>query len=327
MRYIGNKTKLLGFIGSVLDRIGVTGGRAADPFAGTASVAQYLKSRGFATDSADIMNYSYAFQRAYVQLDSVPSFARVLGEDRNLAAVTRRTDFQAAVASRFRRQEDLFAGHSDAEADPLRHVLTYLDTYLPPFTSFVSREYAADLTAPPESARMFFTGESGRRIDAIRIQLHQWKVEELVSDDEFYLLLACLLEAADSVANTTGVYAAFVKSWQANALKPLRLTEPQLVMNTGRHSRAHLQDANEFIRKLGPVDVAYLDPPYNTRQYSSYYHVPELIAQGWFDQEPELRGKTGLIPDADKKSAWSVAGECVSVFRDRYRVWTHDTCC
>jgi adenine-specific DNA-methyltransferase len=64
------------------------------------------------------------------------------------------------------------------------------------------------------------------------------------------------------------------------------------------------------------ADVIYLDPPYNTRQYSSYYHVPELLARGWFDGEPELRGKTGLIPDADRKSKWSIAGECVGAFRD-----------
>jgi adenine-specific DNA methylase len=95
MRYIGNKTKLLAFIGSALDRLGVSRGRAADPFAGTASVAQYLKSRGFATYSSDIMMYSYVFQRAYVELDRITPFARVLKEDRNLGQARAREDFQA----------------------------------------------------------------------------------------------------------------------------------------------------------------------------------------------------------------------------------------
>jgi len=316
MRYIGNKTKLLPFIGTVLDRLGLANGRAADPFAGTASVAQYLKSRGFATDSSDIMTYSYAFQRAYVQLDCVPAFSRVLREDRDLAAARRRQDFQASVASRFHNQTDLFTGASDAKADGLRDVLVYLDSYLPAVTSFITREYSADAAAPDEVARMFFTAANGSRIDAIRTRLHEWLVGELLSEDEYYLLLACLLEAADAVANTTGVYAAFVKSWQGNALKPLRLADPELVTNTGLACHAHIQDANRFIRQLGQVDVAYLDPPYNTRQYSSYYHVPELIALGWFDDEPQLRGKTGLIPDEDKKSPWSVASECVAAFRD-----------
>lgn len=166
---------------------------------------------------------------------------------------------------------------------------------------------------------MFFTIENGRRIDSVRTKLEQWRIADMVSDDEYYLLLACLIEAADSVANTTGVYAAFVKSWQSNALKPLRLADPELVVDTGLRCTASQQDANDFGRTLGFIDVLYLDPPYNTRQYSSYYHVPELLARGWFEQEPTLRGKTGLIPDDDKKSRWSIPEDCVDAFRDLIR--------
>jgi adenine-specific DNA-methyltransferase len=62
---------------------------------------------------------------------------------------------------------------------------------------------------------------------------------------------------------------------------------------------------------LGRFDLLYLDPPYNTRRYSAYYHVPELIASGWFGDLPVLRGKTGLLPDP-KKSEWSTRGGCVA---------------
>jgi adenine-specific DNA-methyltransferase len=316
MRYIGNKTKLLRFIGSVLDSLGLAAGTAADPFAGTASVAQYLKSRSFAITSSDIMSYSYALQRAYVQLDAVPAFSQVLEVDPDLSRTARRPDFRALVASRFRTQEELF-GAAAARADGLQHMLVYLDSFLDPMTSFVSREFSApEHERDTDGGRMFFTLANGRRIDAIRTKLHDWQCAKLLSEDEYYLLLSCLIEAADSVANTTGVYAAFVKSWQSNARRPLRLAQPHLVVGTGLHCCAHQQDANQFVRQLGPVDVVYLDPPYNTRQYSSYYHVPELLAQGWFENEPTLRGKTGLLPDADRKSKWSVAGECVAAFRD-----------
>jgi adenine-specific DNA-methyltransferase len=47
-----------------------------------------------------------------------------------------------------------------------------------------------------------------------------------------------------------------------------------------------------------------VDPPYNTRQYAGYYHVPELIARGWFDGPVALRGKTGLLEDRAQRSAW-----------------------
>jgi adenine-specific DNA-methyltransferase len=54
----------------------------------------------------------------------------------------------------------------------------------------------------------------------------------------------------------------------------------------------------------------YLDPPYNSRQYAGYYHIPELLALGWFDETPELRGKTGLLPDREKRSDWSRRKKC-----------------
>ena len=58
VRYIGNKTKLLAFIGDVLDRRGIRGGTAVDPFTGTASVARALKTRGFHVVASDVMEYA-----------------------------------------------------------------------------------------------------------------------------------------------------------------------------------------------------------------------------------------------------------------------------
>ena len=67
---------------------------------------------------------------------------------------------------------------------------------------------------------------------------------------------------------------------------------------------ANQADAESIARRLGSIDLLYVDPPYNTRQYAGYYHVPELIARGWFDDAVELRGKTGLIDGEDQRSAW-----------------------
>jgi adenine-specific DNA-methyltransferase len=179
----------------------------------------------------------------------------------------------------------------------------------------VTRQYSQSEQGEA-SQRMFFSRVNAERIDAIRTRIHQWRVSGQLDDDEYFLLLACLLEAADSVANTTGVYAAYVKSWQSNALRPLRLSYPDVVVNTDLVCRAVQGDVSDVIRHVGALDLLYLDPPYNTRQYSSYYHVPELIAKGWFDTEPEVRGKTGLIADADKKSRWSTRRGCIAALED-----------
>jgi adenine-specific DNA methylase len=228
---------------------------------------------------------------------------------------------------------------------PLDEMLVYLDHYLDPLTSFVSSHFAMRHTPIPAAAtgdglarartgraggarlgaaapsiaspRMYFTLDAARRIDAIRTQLHDWQASAAITDDEYYILLATLLEAADAVANTAGVYAAYIKSWQSNALRSLRLrmpviaASPRLRRSPRARCEAHLGDVSTLAPKLGRFDLLYLDPPYNTRQYSAYYHVPELIAQGWFGDPPVLRGKTGLLPDA-KKSEWSTRAGCVA---------------
>lgn len=155
----------------------------------------------------------------------------------------------------------------------------------------------------PAGGRMYFTDENARRIDGARTELDAWRRSGVVDEDAYYVLLAGIIEGADRVANTAGVYAAFIKQWQPNALKSFSVVaEPPIPSR--RRCRAYQADAGDVARKLGTVDLLYVDPPYNTRQYAGYYHVPELIARGWFDGAVALRGKTGLIADGDQRSDW-----------------------
>jgi adenine-specific DNA-methyltransferase len=265
MRYIGNKTRLLGFITNAIDRLGIPAGTVHDAFAGTAAVGRALKERGWRVASSDLMTYSYVFQRAYV------------------------------VAQRGRSLHAL-----GAMAD-------YLDRGLDPQPGFFTAQFA--------TKRTYFTADNAQRIDTIRATLHRWREKQVVSEDAYYLLLAALIEGADRVANTAGVYAAYIKSWQPNALRPLELRP--IAPTTGpRGSSAHLGDALDVARSLGRIDLLYLDPPYNTRQYPGYYHVPELIARGWSERAPMLRGKTGLLPADGQRSAWCSARRVRHALKD-----------
>jgi adenine-specific DNA-methyltransferase len=289
LRYIGNKTRLLGFISDVLDAEHVRRGRALDAFAGTASVGRFLKRRGFSVASCDIMTYSHVLQRVYVELDRQPRFT----------ALARKLGITSRNGAR------------------TQSVLDAVVSSVGPRRSFISREFAAPVSDKLRNgSRMYFTAENARRIDAVRESLDEWRADGVVSRAERDVILASLLEAMDSVANTTGVYAAYVKSWQSNALKPLALRAPELITGTGLACRAIQGDVNEVVVDIGGVDLLYLDPPYNSRQYSGYYHIPELVARGWSGGRPQLRGKTGLIPDADKRSAWSRRRTCVAALND-----------
>jgi adenine-specific DNA-methyltransferase len=278
MRYIGNKTRLLDFIRRVVRARGIAPGRALDPFSGTASVSRALKRWGFGVAASDIMEYGRVFAGAYVATTQVPRFDGVADE---------------------------VGGAS------LARVLGCLNA-LPGEPQFIHEHYSPAGLAGGRHGRMYFTPGNAARIDAIRSRIHCWQRAGRLCDDGHDTLLAALIEAADRVANTTGVYAAFVKTWQSNAVRPLQLRAVRHVAGNGC-SAARI-DAATAVAQAGDFDLLYLDPPYNARQYAGYYHIPELIARGWFDAPVSTRGKTGLIEDGDLRSDWSSSRRCEAAF-------------
>lgn len=280
MRYIGNKTRLLSFLRDRIGRLGLAPGRAHDAFAGTAAVARALKADGWRVTSSDLMTYSYVLQRAYVVASRSPGFALLGRRERAVEAALR--------AARARGESALHA------------VAVFLSRDLEPVRGFMSSHFA------PAGGRMFFTDENAGRIDAARSRLHDWHRERWISDDAYYLLLAAIIEGADRIANTAGVYAAYIKRWQPNALRPFTLVVEPPVLSR-RRCAATIGNATDVARALGRIDLLYVDPPYNERQYSGYYHVPEILARGWFDVMPVLRGKTGLLGASPDNGAASSA--------------------
>lgn len=271
MRYIGNKTKLLPFLAQKLKTLDITPGVTHDAFAGTAAVGRALKAAGWCVHSSDLMTYSYVLQRAYVVASDVGSLDRL----------------ETAVPSLTR---------AVSAEDRLRVVADHLSN-VAPNEGFFAQSFG------PAGGRMYFTDENARRIDAARTTLHEWYDSGLIGDDAFFLLLAAIIEGADRVANTAGVYAAYIKHWQPNAIRDF-VVVPEMPVESVGQSVAHRADAAHVAGMLGEIDLLYVDPPYNSRQYAGYYHVPELIARGWFGDEVALRGKTGLIEDGDQRSDW-----------------------
>ncbi len=259
---------------------GIRDGTAVDPFCGTASVARALKRWNFHVVAADLMEYGHVLARARVQANGMPAFEHLM---KNIPARGPRIDAVLASLNR-----------------------------LPPEPGFIHGHYSPEGSEGQRHERMYFTPANAARIDAIRKRLHVWHINGLLSDDAFYVLLASLIEAADRVANTTGVYAAFVKTWQPNARRPLELRRPDPVPGNG--CRAVRADAMKLVAELDDFNLLYLDPPYNNRQYAGYYHVPEVIATGWFDAPILTRGKTGLIADDDRRSDWSRPRLAAAVF-------------
>src|SRR5256714_3877133 len=169
---------------------------------------------------------------------------------------------------------------------------------LAPVRGFISR-YFSPAGGNASEGRMYFTPENAGRIDASREMLETWRKGRRVSEDDYYLLLAAIIEGADRVANTAGVYASYMKQWQPNAKRRFDVV-PEQPTSGAQPADARLMDATEAAKAIGEVDLLYIDPPYNSRQYVAYYHIPEILARGWGDSAPAIRGKVGLLAAATR---------------------------
>lgn len=137
--------------------------------------------------------------------------------------------------------------------------------------------------------RLYFSAENGRKIDAIRQQIETWKNVDQINEDEYFFLLASLIESADKVANTASVYGAYLKQLKKTAQKPLKIVPATFILTAGSH-QVYNENGNDLIHNI-KGDILYLDPPYNARQYGSNYHLLTTIAK--YDTFIP-KGKTGL---------------------------------
>ena len=188
-------------------------------------------------------------------------------------------------------------------ADPLLSDMADALASLSPLEGFISEHFSPSRRSGA-SLRMYFTTENAGRIDAAREELEIWRKAGTISEDSYYLLLAAIIEGADRVANTAGVYASYMKRWQPNAKRRFEVV-PEKPIKGAQPAEATLMDATEAAKAIGEVDLLYIDPPYNSRQYVAYYHIPEILARGWSDSAPAIRGKVGLLAGEEGRSQWS----------------------
>lgn len=160
---------------------------------------------------------------------------------------------------------------------------------LEPMHGWLTENYATD--------RRFFTVPNAMRIDAIWSLIREWRNGGLVTRTEFALLVASLIDSMDRIANTAGTYYAYLKHWYRKALRPFKFV---WVAPTAGKSRchAHFDDA-AVVASAHSTDVLYLDPPYNTRKYGDYYHLPQSIALGYTGP---VRGMAG-VPTRDRSAS------------------------
>lgn len=273
MRFIGSKVNLLENIKQVIDDNIDNGSEVfCDIFAGTNSVGYYFKPR-YRIISNDLLYFSYVIAKGIIENNEKPLFDGLKKIGIN---------------------------------DPLGYLSS--DLLITTFgNGFVSKNFAPNLNC----SRMYFTPENAQRIDFAREQIETWKQQGVLTNNEYYYLLAGFLEGIPYVSNITGTYGAYLKKWDNRAFKKFKFSFLELI-NNGKQNICYNENANELIENI-EGDILYIDPPYNERQYLPNYHVLETIAK---NDKPILSGVTGVRGYSNEKSKYCLKKEVEHSFNE-----------
>lgn len=148
----------------------------------------------------------------------------------------------------------------------------------------------------------YFSTTSAKIIGFIRENIEENK--DKLTEREYNMLISSLLYSIDKIANTVGHYDAYFKKETVDDNFFMRPIDPI----EAKEVSIFREDANELARKI-QTDIVYIDPPYNSRQYSRFYHVLETLTK-W--DKPNLHG-VALKPEPENMSDY-----CRMSAKDRF---------
>lgn len=144
----------------------------------------------------------------------------------------------------------------------------------------------------------YFSDKVCSKIGFVRESINSLKNNDKLNNRESAILITSLLYAMDRIATTCGHYDAFRKG--VKLANNLTLAMPQVSDKLSLDNRCFNKDANELVKEIY-ADLVYLDPPYNSRQYSDAYHLLENVAT-W--QKPQVFGVARKMDRSHIKSRY-----------------------
>lgn len=293
--YLGNKRALLDFIGSAVQQVKAELGQdtlsIGDFFSGSGVVARYFKHCASRLVVNDLERYCEVLNQCYLSNRSQLDLDRLHGIHQDLCrSLSGELDCNGIIAR-------MYAPHDAANIRP--------------------------------GERVFYTPRNARFIDTARRL-----IGGLSPEDQPYFL-APLLSEASIKSNTAGVFKGFYKDARTgigqfggtarNALSRIcsEITLPFPVFSQYECPvdifRGNALDA---ARALDPLDLVYLDPPYNQHPYGSNYFMLNLICDY---REPRDISAVSGIPRQWNRSdynrvgaAFTALAELCSAVRARY---------
>jgi len=279
--YIGNKRRLLPFIGRGVERVQKGLGKKKlnilDGFSGSGVVSRFLKSQASELWANDLEDYSEVLNKCYLA---------------NRSEVDLKYLAQTACALDARK----------------------LETGSTP--GFIEKNYAPkeDRNIQP-GERVFYTNRNARILDNLKRLIFKE-----IPADKRHFFLAPLLAEASIHTNTSGVFKGFHKKdgigWFGgrgeNALDRIKKDIVLMAPVLGRAEcavRVTKMDVNRLVRSATkkPFDLAYFDPPYNQHPYGSNYFMLNILANK--NETARIQaGVSGISADW-KRSSYNKAGK------------------
>jgi adenine-specific DNA-methyltransferase len=226
-RYLGGKSKLLGFIDSEIQAlINRSPQSVFDVFSGTGVVAEFYASKGSKVIANDLLLHNYYGLQT-------------------------------------------FLGSQSLDLHKLAEKIVHLQN-VKSKANYFSKNFGGN----------YFSLKNSKFIGSVREEI------DLISESprEKAALITSLIYASDRVANTVGHYDAFHRG--SDNTNEVLLKMPN-VTDYGYLKNEVFQFDSLNLAPRVSAEIAYLDPPYNSRQYSDSYHLLENLAS-W--NKPEVFG-------------------------------------
>lgn len=156
----------------------------------------------------------------------------------------------------------------------------------------------------------YFNRLTCQKIGFIRDDIQQRFETGEVNEREHASVVTSLFYAMDRISHTCGHYDSFIRDGRYDGNLELRLPQNDYPLHQDNH--IHCADSN-LIAHLEPADVAYLDPPYNSRQYCDAYHLLENIAL-W--NKPEVYGVARKMDRSQMKSQYCKSKQAATALEE-----------
>lgn len=155
----------------------------------------------------------------------------------------------------------------------------------------------------------YFSENDCKKIGYIREDIENKYSDNKINEREKYILITSLLYSMDRIANTVGHYDAYRK--KQNLQDKFEMFNLDINRNKDVKNEIYNMDSNELVKKV-KADIAYIDPPYNSRQYGDAYHLLENVAE-W--KKPKVYGVAKKMDRSKIKSNYCT-NKASNVFKD-----------